>query len=86
MTFVRMLWAEPYPMASTIGIYDWHLRYGIYDLAHGLCVCGQETGRFAVDAIAMWWDSEGRAGFVGSDKLLILADAGGSNGYRPRLL
>lgn len=76
MTFVRMLWAEPYPMASTIGIYD---------LAHGLCVCGQETGRFAVDAIAMWWDSEGRAGFVGSDKLLILADAGGSNGYRPRL-
>lgn len=63
--------------------------YGIYDLAHklGYVYVGNsaETGRFAVDAIAMWWEGEGRAGFVGADKLLILADAGGSNGYRLRL-
>lgn len=63
--------------------------YGIYDLAHkvGYVYLGNsaETGQFAVDAIAMWWESEGRAGFAGADKLLILADGGGGNGYRPRL-
>jgi hypothetical protein len=63
--------------------------YGVYDLNHdlGYVYVGNsaETGQFAVDAIAMWWESEGRTGFAGADKLLILADAGGSNGYRPRL-
>ena len=63
--------------------------YGIYDLIHklGYVYVGNsaETGQFAVDAIAMWWESEGRAGFGGADRLLILADAGGGNGYQPRL-
>ena len=63
--------------------------YGIYDVAHklGYVYVGNsaETGQFAVDAIAMWWESEGRAGFGGADKLLILADGGGGNGYQPRL-
>jgi hypothetical protein len=63
--------------------------YGIYDLVHklGYVYVGNsaETGQFAVDAIAMWWESEGRAGFGGADKLLILADGGGGNGYQPRL-
>ena len=63
--------------------------YGIYDLIHklGYVYVGNsaETGQFAVDAIAMWWESEGRAGFGGADRLLVLADAGGGNGYQPRL-
>lgn len=63
--------------------------YGIYDLVHklGYVYVGNsaETGQFAVDAIAMWWESEGRAGFGGADRLLILADGGGGNGYQPRL-
>lgn len=63
--------------------------YGVYDLNHNLGYVyvgnSAQTGQFAVDAIAMWWESEGRAGFAGAGKLLILADAGGSNGYRPRL-
>jgi hypothetical protein len=63
--------------------------YGIYDLDHN---CGYtyvgisaDTPQFAVDAIATWWQNEGSIVSPPVDQLLILADAGGSNGYRPRL-
>ena len=63
--------------------------YGIYDLTHneGLVVVGTsaDTPEFAVDAICLWWEDEGRRRFTDESKLLILADAGGSNGCRPRL-
>jgi Rhodopirellula transposase DDE domain len=63
--------------------------YGIYDLQHnrGTVVVGTsaDTPEFAVAAIARWWDSDGGITFPGADQLLILADAGGSNGYRPLL-
>jgi hypothetical protein len=63
--------------------------YGIYDLSHnrGTVYVGAsaDTPRFAVQVIARWWQSEGRATFPGADRLLVLADAGGSNGCRPRL-
>jgi hypothetical protein len=63
--------------------------YGIYDLSHNLGYVyvgnSAETGQFAVDAIAMWWEGEGRDKFCGADKLLVLADGGGGNGYRSRL-
>lgn len=63
--------------------------YGIYDLIHneGLVVVGAsaDTPEFAVDAICLWWEDEDRPRFADESKLLILADAGGSNGYRPRL-
>src|SRR2546421_2840982 len=39
---------------------------------------------FAVEAIARWWDTEGCGAFPQADQLLILADAGGRNGCRPR--
>ena len=42
------------------------------------------VSRCAVEAIARWWGSEGRRRYRGAAKLLILADGGGSNGYRPR--
>jgi hypothetical protein len=62
--------------------------YGIYDLPHnrGTVVVGTsaDTPEFAVAAIARWWDSDGAASFPGATELLILADAGGSNGCRPR--
>ena len=38
-----------------------------------------------MDAICLWWAGEDRRRFADESKLLILADAGGSNGYRPRL-
>jgi hypothetical protein len=65
------------------------IPYGIYDLQHhlGSVYVGRsaDTPQFAVEMIAPWWQQEGQARFPGATKLLILADAGGSNGCRPRL-
>jgi hypothetical protein len=65
------------------------IPYGIYDLHHqlGYVYVGTsaDTPQFAVEMIARWWQTDGQALFVGARKLLILADAGGSNGCRPRL-
>ncbi len=62
--------------------------YGIYDLQHnrGAVYVGTsaDTPQFAVAAIARWWETDGRATYPGADRLQIFADAGGSNGCRPR--
>lgn len=64
------------------------VSYGIYDLTHNsgyICVgTSADTPQFAVDAIASWWQNEGSVAFPRGVPLLILADAGGSNGYRSR--
>lgn len=62
--------------------------YGIYDFINNLghvCV-GQsyDTSEFAVDAILQWWTSEGSRRYPDAKSICILADAGGSNGYRVR--
>jgi len=63
--------------------------YGIYDLMHnrGYVYVSKsaDTPQFAVEMIARWWIYEGKTLYPHADKLLILADAGGSNGCRPRL-
>jgi hypothetical protein len=63
--------------------------YGIYDLTHneGYMVVGTsaDTSEFAVDAICLWWEDEDRPLFSDESKLLILSDAGGSDGCRFRL-
>jgi hypothetical protein len=43
-----------------------------------------DTAEFAVESIGRWWNQMGRARFPHVDRLLITADAGGSNGYRLR--
>jgi Rhodopirellula transposase DDE domain len=62
--------------------------YGLYDVRHnrGTLYVGSsaDTPQFAVETIARWWDTEGRMVFPQADQVLILADAGGSNGCRPR--
>ena len=62
--------------------------YGIFDLQanHGFFAVGTsgDTPAFAVDAIATWWRETGRERYPGARRLVILADSGGSNGYRPR--
>jgi hypothetical protein len=62
--------------------------YGIYDLSHnlgyGYLGNSADTPQFAVDAIASWWETEAQLLFPGKKQLLILVDAGGSNGCRPR--
>ena len=71
-TSCRRRKAAPFPMASTI--------------------CTTTAGRsslasrqFAVAAIGRWWDTEGGCAYPDASAILILADAGGSNGCRPRL-
>jgi hypothetical protein len=63
--------------------------YGIYDLGRnvGFVNVGtdHDTGAFAVASIRGWWRAEGRRLYPGSRRLLITADAGGSNGWRLRL-
>jgi transposase len=64
------------------------IPYGVYDLAAnaGWVNVGtdHDTAAFAVESIRRWWDAAGRAAYPGARRLLITADAGGSNGYRTR--
>jgi len=62
--------------------------YGIYDIAAnaGWVNVGtdHDTAAFAVESIRRWWNAAGRAAYPAARRLLITADAGGSNGYRTR--
>ncbi|RPK37498.1 Rhodopirellula transposase [Streptomyces sp. ADI92-24] len=62
--------------------------YGIYDLAAntGWVNVGtdHDTAAFAVESIRRWWCGQGRAAYPQATRLLVTADAGGSNGYRTR--
>jgi hypothetical protein len=64
------------------------IPYGIYDVPanRGYVFVGTsfDTSEFAVSSIAKWWDYYGCSRYRGVRKLLILADGGGSNGYRCR--
>ena len=63
--------------------------YGIYDLVANrghVCVgLSADTPAFAVASIRTWWARLGCKRYGALTELLILADAGGSNGCRPRL-
>jgi hypothetical protein len=63
--------------------------YGIYDLGRnsGWVSVGMDhdTAEFAVETIRRWWRTMGRPAYPEATKLLITADAGGSNGSRLRL-
>jgi hypothetical protein len=71
-----------------LGEYAKAIPYGIYDLSNdeGWVSVGDsaDTAEFAVHSIRAWWNQMGRARFPTADRLLITADAGGSNGYRLR--
>ena len=63
--------------------------YGIYDLAAntGWVSVGRDgdTAAFAVETLRRWWHKVARVSYPNGKRLLICADAGGSNGYRVRL-
>jgi hypothetical protein len=63
--------------------------YGIYDLGcnHGWVSAGMDhdTAEFAVETIRRWWRSMGQPTYPQATRLLITADARGSNGSRLRL-
>jgi transposase len=62
--------------------------YGIYDITAnaGWVSVGtdHDTAAFAVESVRRWWRSSGHADYPQARRLLITADAGGSNGYRTR--
>jgi hypothetical protein len=64
------------------------IPYGVYDTTNneGWVSVGDtaDTAEFAVEAIRRWWNQMGRTRFPNATRLLITADAGGSNGYRVR--
>ncbi|WCN05152.1 ISAzo13 family transposase [Streptomyces sp. M92] len=64
------------------------IPYGIYDIAAntGWVTVGtdHDTAAFAVASVRRWWQARGRHDYPAATRLLITADAGGSNGYRTR--
>jgi Rhodopirellula transposase DDE domain len=65
------------------------LPYGVFDpnRNEGWVSVGvdHDTAEFAVSSIRNWWTRMGKTVYPDARELLITADAGGSNGYRPRL-
>lgn len=63
--------------------------YGVYDIQENKAWVSvgtdHDTAAFAVASIRRWWETMGKASYEGARRLLITADAGGSNGYQVRL-
>jgi len=63
---------------------------GVYDIAAntGWFNVGTDadTGAFAVESIRRWWNTMGAGTYLTATRLMITADAGGSNGSRLRYL
>ena len=64
------------------------IPYGVYDVAAntGWVNVGtdHDTAAFAVESVRRWWQGAGHRDYPRARRLLITADAGGSNGYRTR--
>jgi hypothetical protein len=65
------------------------IPYGVYDIGRneGWVNIGvtNDTSQFAVNSIRRWWYEMGQHNFPNATRLLITADAGGSNSHRTRL-
>ena len=63
--------------------------YGVYDIGanEGWMEVGSDhdTAQFAVNAIKRWWQTMGIERYPRATRLMVTADAGGSNGYRNKL-
>jgi hypothetical protein len=80
----QAVYAHDFPdMASAKAV-----PYGIYDTQKNrgyVCVgLSADTPDFAVSALVWWWRSFGSREYPQAPELLLLADGGGSNGYRLR--
>jgi Rhodopirellula transposase DDE domain len=87
---------QPAGAPAKVGVHDFPdptvpkaVPYGIYDLAAntGWVWVGTDgdTAAFAVETLRRWWTVVGAARYPNARRLLVCADAGGSNGYRVRL-
>jgi transposase len=65
------------------------IPYGVYDIADDSAWVSvgvdHDTSVFAVAAIESWWRQMGQEKYPNARRLLVTADGGGSNGYRPWL-
>ena len=87
---------QPQGEPVRVGVHDFPdptipkaVPYGIYDLSAntGWVTVGNDgdTAAFAVATLRRWWTQVGQPTYPNAKRLLITADAGGSNGYRVRL-
>ena len=64
------------------------IPYGTYDVLQNRAVVNvgisHDTAEFAVESIRRWWRMDGRRRYRAASRLLICADAGGSNSSRVR--
>ena len=86
---------QPAGEPERVGVHDFPdpavgkaIPYGVYDLGAnaGWVSVGtdHDTAAFAVATLGRWWQQAGQALYPDADRLLVCADAGGSNGYRLR--
>jgi len=86
---------SPQGKADEVSVHDFpHLGegkaipYGAYDIARDRAVVNvgvtHDTAEFAVESIRRWWRLDGKRHYRGTERLLICADSGGSNGNRQR--
>ncbi len=63
--------------------------YGVYDISTNEAWVSvgisKDTAQFAVSTLGQWWEQMGKECYPNSNKLLINADGGGSNGSRNKL-
>ena len=75
-------WDHDFPSSSWGKI----IPYGVYDLQRNESLMylaqGADTGQLATDAIRRWWHRLGKWAYPDDVPILLLADCGGSNGYR----
>jgi len=87
---------QPQGNPVKVGVHDFPdkdmpkaVPYGIYDLSAntGWVTVGSDgdTAAFAVATLRRWWTQVGQVAYPHAKRLMISADAGGSNGYRVRL-
>jgi hypothetical protein len=68
------------PRAHPYGIYELRRNVGFVNVG-----TDHDTATFAVASIRAWWIAEGKKSYPNAKRLLVTADAGGSNGSRLRL-
>ena len=70
---------EDTPVATPYGVYDIGADDGFVNVG-----TDHDTASFAVESVRRWWQAVGKDRYPAARRLLITADAGGSNGYRTR--
>ena len=76
-------------IAALYGVYDQQENKGFISIGmfrkEGKTILSGDTPEFAVESVERWWKNDGIETYRNKRDLLIVADAGGSNGYRPHM-